>query len=139
MTLGVHAGIAYEGAHRSDDLHRRVVTLEQELHRTSARITEEERARLSRMLHDWMGQMLVGLKIDVHWVARQLRPRRRAFDQRHWRSSRVHPEAPRRDHRMGPHHRDRAAATGDGPARAGRRDRMASRGSSSGASESGVA
>jgi signal transduction histidine kinase len=72
--LGLQAGIAYEHRQRTDDLGRRVNTLEQELDRTSVRILEEERVRLSRMLHDWMGQMLVGLKLDVHWVAARLPP-----------------------------------------------------------------
>ena len=57
---------------------RRVTTLERELHETSARIREEERARLSRTLHDHLGQVLAGLKFDLHWLAAQLMPVPRA-------------------------------------------------------------
>jgi signal transduction histidine kinase len=74
LTLAAHTGIAYENTRLFDALHRRVTTLEQELRRTSARVREEERARLSRTLHDRMGQLLAGLKIDLHWVAAQLPP-----------------------------------------------------------------
>ena len=80
VTLGVHAGIAYENARLLDDLHRRVAALEHELHRTSARVREEERAQLSRTLHDQMGQALAGLKIDLHWLAAQLSAAHRTFD-----------------------------------------------------------
>jgi signal transduction histidine kinase/ActR/RegA family two-component response regulator len=72
MTLGTHAGTAYEKARLFDDLQRRVTALEQELGRTTERVREEERTRLSRTLHDQMGQALVGLKIDVQWLASQL-------------------------------------------------------------------
>lgn len=74
VAFGAHAGIAYENAHQFDDLHRRVATLEQDLHRTSDRVREEERAHLSRTLHDQMGQALVGIKIDFQWLATQLLP-----------------------------------------------------------------
>jgi len=72
QTLGAHAGIAYENARMNADLQRRITMLEQELHRTSARVREEERAQLSRTLHDRTGQALAGLKIDAHWLAAQL-------------------------------------------------------------------
>lgn len=74
VSLGAHAGIAYENAHLFDDLHGRVTTLEQELDRTSDRVREEERTHLSRTLHDQMGQALVGIKIDFQWLATQLLP-----------------------------------------------------------------
>jgi len=35
-------------------------------------IGEEERTRLAREIHDEMGQLLTGLKIDVSWIARRL-------------------------------------------------------------------
>jgi signal transduction histidine kinase len=73
-TLGAHAGIAYENARIFHDLHGRVTALEQEIHRTSARVREEERIQFSRTLHDLMGQALVGLKIDLHWLATELAP-----------------------------------------------------------------
>ena len=57
-----------------DDLHRRATTLAQELHRTSARVREEERAELARTLHDQVGQLLAGLKMDLRFLAPQLLP-----------------------------------------------------------------
>jgi signal transduction histidine kinase len=73
-TLGAHAGIAYENADVFRELNRRIATLEQELHDTSARVREEERAQLSRTLHDHVGQVLAGLKFDLHWLVAQLLP-----------------------------------------------------------------
>ena len=73
-TLAAHAAIAYETAHQLDDLHRRVTVLERELHRTSDRVREEERAQLSRTLHDQMGQALVIVKFDFQWLASQILP-----------------------------------------------------------------
>jgi len=35
-------------------------------------IREEERARISREIHDELGQVLTGLKMDVMWLAKQL-------------------------------------------------------------------
>jgi signal transduction histidine kinase len=72
LTLGAHAGIAYENTHLLNDLHRRVATLDQELSQTSARVREEERAQLSRTLHDQIGQLLAGMKIDMHWLVGEL-------------------------------------------------------------------
>jgi signal transduction histidine kinase len=43
-----------------------------------ARVREEERAQLSRTLHDHLGQVLAGLKFDLHWLAAQLIPVPRA-------------------------------------------------------------
>jgi signal transduction histidine kinase len=36
------------------------------------RARADERARLSRLLHDQLGQTLIGLKMDLHWVGKQL-------------------------------------------------------------------
>jgi signal transduction histidine kinase/DNA-binding NarL/FixJ family response regulator len=73
-TLGAHAGIAYENADVFRELNDRIASLEQELQDTSARIREEERAQLSRTLHDHVGQVLAGLKFDLHWLVAQLIP-----------------------------------------------------------------
>jgi PAS domain S-box-containing protein len=35
---------------------------------------EEERTRLSRRVHDELGQLLTGLKMDLHWLAKQVDP-----------------------------------------------------------------
>lgn len=72
LTLGAHAGIAYETARLLEDLQRRVAAHGSDLQRASIRIREEERAELSRTLHDRMGQELIGMKMDLHWVAAQL-------------------------------------------------------------------
>jgi len=72
VTLGAHAGIAYENAHLINNLHRRIATLEGELKQTSDRVREEERAQLSRTLHDQLGQLLAGMKIDLHGLAAQV-------------------------------------------------------------------
>lgn len=73
-TLGAHAGIAYENADVFRELNGRIASLEQELLDTSARIREEERAHLSRTLHDHVGQVLAGLKFDLHWLVSEVIP-----------------------------------------------------------------
>jgi signal transduction histidine kinase len=72
VSLGVHAGLAYENALLLDGLHHRVAAVERELHEAPARVREEERIQLSRTLHDRMGQALAGLKIDLHSLVAQL-------------------------------------------------------------------
>ena len=72
VALGIHAGIAYENALLLDGLHHRVAAVERELHVAPSRVREEERIQLSRTLHDRMGQALVALKMDLHWLAAQL-------------------------------------------------------------------
>jgi signal transduction histidine kinase len=77
ITLATHAGIAYENARHLDDLHRRVTASENELRHTAAvtrSVREEERSRLSRTLHDELGQSLVGLKMDLRRLAAELAP-----------------------------------------------------------------
>jgi len=37
-------------------------------------LREEERARVSRSMHDEIGQMLTGLKMDLDWLQRRLDP-----------------------------------------------------------------
>lgn len=37
-------------------------------------VREEERTRISREVHDELGQLLTGLKMDLRWIARRLEP-----------------------------------------------------------------
>ena len=37
-------------------------------------VREEERTRISRQIHDELGQMLTGLKMDLRWIERKLTP-----------------------------------------------------------------
>lgn len=59
-------------------VHERTAELEarnQELHALAARleaVREEERTRISREVHDRLGQALTGLKMDVTWLRRHL-------------------------------------------------------------------
>jgi len=89
MTLSAHAGIAYERATRLQELHRRIALLETDHRRLSERtqrVREEERSRLSRTLHDRLGQTLAGLKTDLYGlradVATWSDDRRTAVEQR---------------------------------------------------------
>jgi two-component system, NarL family, sensor histidine kinase UhpB len=41
---------------------------------------EEERTRVSRCVHDELGQLLTGLKMDLHWLAKQVDPAASAAD-----------------------------------------------------------
>jgi signal transduction histidine kinase len=74
LTLGSHAGIACENARLLEELRRRVAILEEEVPRTAIRVKEEERAQLSRTLHDQVGQVLTALKIDLHGLGAELLP-----------------------------------------------------------------
>ena len=54
---------------------RALAKSEQQLRLLSARIEklrEEERTRISREIHDELGQMLTGIKMDLHWMENQL-------------------------------------------------------------------
>jgi signal transduction histidine kinase len=47
---------------------------EQQLHALAARlirVREAERAQMAREIHDELGQLLTGLKMDLHWLLRQ--------------------------------------------------------------------
>jgi signal transduction histidine kinase/CheY-like chemotaxis protein len=73
--LAGHAAIAYENGRVLHDMHRRLSVVEKKLHGRSAdmrRVKDEERTRLSRMLHDELGQALIGLKMDLHWLSTQI-------------------------------------------------------------------
>jgi signal transduction histidine kinase len=77
ITIGTHAGIAYDNVSRSDVQHHRVALLEDELRRATAlaeRIREDERVRLARTVHDEFGQALAGLKMDIQWLNAVLVP-----------------------------------------------------------------
>jgi signal transduction histidine kinase len=71
LTLGTHAGIAYESARQLEELHLRATASENELRHTASvtrSVREEERTRLSRTLHDELGQALAGLKMDLRRI-----------------------------------------------------------------------
>jgi signal transduction histidine kinase len=42
-------------------------------------VREEERAHIAREVHDELGQVLTGLKMDVGWLGKQLRPEQQAL------------------------------------------------------------
>jgi signal transduction histidine kinase len=75
--VAAHAALAYEHAQSIASLRGRVAHAEQELRCATARAErarDDERARISRSLHDQLGQALIGLKMDVHWLRTQLAP-----------------------------------------------------------------
>jgi signal transduction histidine kinase/FixJ family two-component response regulator len=74
LTLGVHAGIAYENTRLFDDLHRRVTALEEVLHRRTIRVQDEARAHLSQSLRDQINRTLGNLKLDLQGLAAHLEP-----------------------------------------------------------------
>jgi signal transduction histidine kinase len=75
VTLGLHAGASYESAHLIETLQRRVAVVGRRLRRTlvrARRTRNDERASLARTVHDELGQLVVGLKMDLHQVLEQL-------------------------------------------------------------------
>jgi two-component system cell cycle sensor histidine kinase/response regulator CckA len=70
VTVGAHAGIAYENMRLFEDLHRRTTALELELHRTSACAGEEERAELRPPVLDKLG-----LVAAIEWQAEEFERR----------------------------------------------------------------
>lgn len=93
VTLAAQAAMAYENLRRYADLQHHATKLEQEiakrqraegelagsleqLRALAARlqlVREEERAHAAREIHDELGQALTCLKIDLAWLAHQLR------------------------------------------------------------------
>jgi two-component system sensor histidine kinase UhpB len=64
---------------RRDDELRRLVAAQAERERRMRALTarlntlrEEERTRISREVHDGLGQLLTGLKMDIRWMTRRL-------------------------------------------------------------------
>ena len=88
--LADHVGAGFTRARVHRDQGLRLSTLEGERLVTSANIDvaqREERVRLSRTLHDQLGQSLTGLKMDISWLGRQMpatisRAQRRAIDRK---------------------------------------------------------
>jgi signal transduction histidine kinase len=77
VTLGTHAGVAYENAQALDDLSRRLDDLGSTPRPGAPSVRQaldQERARLARALHDELGQELAGLKMDLHWMRTQVAP-----------------------------------------------------------------
>lgn len=59
--------------HKNEELVRR----DQQMRALAGRLTairEEERARISRAIHDELGQLLTGIKMDLRWISRRLPP-----------------------------------------------------------------
>lgn len=53
-----------------------LIVHDQQMHALASRLSavrEEERTRISRQVHDELGQMLTALKLDLDWVQRRLR------------------------------------------------------------------
>lgn len=69
-----------EAKHRDDELRRRAVELQtrnRQMRALTVRLNavrEEERTRLSRQVHDELGQALTSLKMDLRWTTRRLTP-----------------------------------------------------------------
>jgi signal transduction histidine kinase len=77
LTLATYTAVAYENAQELDELTRRLLQREEQLVHATARVRhvrEEERAQLSRQLHDQLGQSLAGLKLGLQQVVSLLPP-----------------------------------------------------------------
>lgn len=67
-----------ESRRRDDELRRRheeLILRDRQMRALAERLTavrEEERTRMSREVHDELGQLLTGLKMDLRWIGRRL-------------------------------------------------------------------
>jgi len=48
-----------------------------ELAKRLAAVQEDERKRLAREIHDWLGQLLTALNFDVNWIRKKMTPKRK--------------------------------------------------------------
>jgi signal transduction histidine kinase len=79
--LAARASLASESAnhqHTEDGLRRSTEQL-RELSARLQSVREEERTRISRAIHDELGQTLTGLKMDVAWLQSHLDPQQSAL------------------------------------------------------------
>lgn len=74
--LAARANLASESAdhRRTEDEFRRSTEQLRELSARLQSVREEERTRISRAIHDELGQTLTGLKMDVAWLQSHLNP-----------------------------------------------------------------
>jgi signal transduction histidine kinase len=79
--LAAKASLASESAdhRRTEDGFRRSTEQLRELSARLQSIREEERTRISRAIHDELGQTLTGLKMDVAWLQGHLDPQQPAL------------------------------------------------------------
>jgi signal transduction histidine kinase len=79
--LVAQASLASERAdhQRTEDEFRRSTEQLRELSARLQSVREEERTRISRAIHDELGQTLTGLKMDVAWLQRHLEPQQPAL------------------------------------------------------------
>lgn len=77
-----------ESRHRDEELRRQndeLLARDQQMRALAARlhaVREEERSRISREVHDELGQLLTGLKMDLRWIGRRLGPEHSAVAER---------------------------------------------------------
>jgi signal transduction histidine kinase len=79
--LAAKASLASESAdhRRTEDEFRRSTEQLRELSARLQSVREEERTRISRAIHDELGQTLTGLKMDVAWLQGHLDPQQSAL------------------------------------------------------------
>ena len=79
--LAARANLASESAdhRRTEDEFRRSTEQLRELSARLQSVREEERTRISRAIHDELGQTLTGLKMDVAWLRGHLDPQQVAL------------------------------------------------------------